>query len=303
MTAAARPRNLVVVRAGDKSLHPTWFSRECAPHWDLVVSYYGSDPDKFRESTYRRIDQAGGKWDGLYRLFTEHDELLANYDRIWLPDDDIATDTRTINRIFDAMTEYKVDLLQPSLSPDSYTSWYHTLRNKRYKFRYTTVVEVMVPCITSSHLRKVLPLMQVSMSGVGLDFVWARLFDKPFGRAGILDEISVRHTRPIGSALAATMRAKERTQADDVAEIHRRFPTLAREPYKKMNPYRAVDLRGKLISGRLRLALGVLTGLDANELALSPRGDKHLHRKKWISARRTLRYGDNLDPLYMSVDS
>ncbi|MCK9912666.1 hypothetical protein MXD81_26160, partial [Microbacteriaceae bacterium K1510] len=77
-------------------------------------------PDKFRDQASRRIDHKGGKWDGLHQLFTEHSHLLTDYDRIWLPDDDIAATTPAINRIFDAMVDYDVDLLQPSLTPDSY---------------------------------------------------------------------------------------------------------------------------------------------------------------------------------------
>lgn len=301
-SAPTSTRNLVVVRAGDNSLHPGWLSGEVPRNWDLIVSYYGSDPDKFRDQASRRIDHKGGKWDGLHQLFTEHSHLLTEYDRIWLPDDDIAATTPAINRIFDAMVDYDVDLLQPSLTPDSYVSWYHTLANRLYRFRYTNLVEVMVPCLTSRHLAKVLPLLNANMSGIGLDFIWCRLFADPRRRAGILDEVSVRHTRPIGTVLAAKMRTVNRTASDDLAEIRRLFPTLSAEPYKEMNPYEAIDLRGATVSGRVRLALGVLRGLSNSELAKSPNGERRIKRKKWISARRTLRHGANLGPLEPRAD-
>ncbi|MFN3624157.1 MAG: hypothetical protein ACK4TP_08860 [Hyphomicrobium sp.] len=296
-SAPTSTRNLVVVRAGDKSLHPGWLSGDVPRNWDLIVSYYGSDPDIFRDANSRRIDHRGGKWDGLYQLFAEHGHLLSEYDRIWLPDDDISATAASINRIFDAMAEYKVDLLQPSLTPNSYVSWYHTLTNRLYRFRYTNLVEVMVPCLTARHLSKVLPLLRANMSGIGLDFIWCRLFPDPKWRAGILDEVSVHHTRPIGSALATKMRAMNRSAADDLAEIRRLFPSLSAAPYKEMNPYAAIDLAGNTVTGQLRLALGVLRGLDKSELALSPNGKHAIQRKKWISARRTLRYGANLGPL------
>jgi len=58
--------NLVVVRAGGKSLHP--------PPQDGVQA----------------ILIKGGKWDGLFKTFQAF-EHHASYERIWLPDDDIAT--------------------------------------------------------------------------------------------------------------------------------------------------------------------------------------------------------------------
>lgn len=302
LSAPTSTRNLVVVRAGDNSLHPGWLSGDVPRNWDLIVSYYGSDPHKFRDANSRRIDHKGGKWDGLYQLFTEHSDLLSDYDRIWLPDDDIAATTAAINRTFDAMVDYDVDLLQPSLTPNSYVSWYHTLANRLYRFRYTNLVEVMVPCLTSRHLAKVLPLLRANMSGIGLDFIWCRLFADPRRRAGILDEVSVHHTRPIGTALASKMRTLNRSAGDDLAEIRRLFPTLSAEPYKEMAPYEAVDLDGAIVSGRLRLALGVLRGLSKSDLATSPSGERSIQRKKWISARRTLRYGANLGPLELRAD-
>jgi hypothetical protein len=43
-TAKMTRRNLVAVRAGDKSLHPHWLMGDGGRNWDLVVSYFGDDP-------------------------------------------------------------------------------------------------------------------------------------------------------------------------------------------------------------------------------------------------------------------
>jgi len=101
-----RRRRLVVVRAGDSSLHPTWLQGPDSPEFDLVVSYYGDDPARYRSDVENRIDHKGGKWDGLAALFASRPDLLDSYDYFWLPDDDIAADTRTINGIFAAMAAH-----------------------------------------------------------------------------------------------------------------------------------------------------------------------------------------------------
>src|SRR2546423_553078 len=41
-------RNLVIVRAGDTSLHENWLAGPVDRNWDLIVSYYGDDPERFR---------------------------------------------------------------------------------------------------------------------------------------------------------------------------------------------------------------------------------------------------------------
>ena len=38
-------KNLVIVRAGDESLHSQWLGE--SKEFDLFISYYGSSPDKF----------------------------------------------------------------------------------------------------------------------------------------------------------------------------------------------------------------------------------------------------------------
>lgn len=82
-------RNLVIVRAGDSSLHPTWLPPSGQRSWDLVVNYFGDDPHRHRAPDLQRIDGKGPKWRGLHRLFTAHPQLLERYEYIWLPDDDL----------------------------------------------------------------------------------------------------------------------------------------------------------------------------------------------------------------------
>ncbi len=212
-------RNLVVVRAGDSSLHEDWTDSRVAPNRDLITSYFGDDPDNFRNGLGRRIDQKGGKWDSLYRLFSAHPELLDRYDCFWLPDDDIDCCCEDINRIFAAMKLYRVELLQPSLTPNSFFTWFETIQNRNFRLRYSNFIEIMVPCLSADILRKALPLLRHTMTGNGLDFVWARLFDDPNCKAAILDEVPVHHTRPVGQVLAAKVLASGNSLDDEMLAL------------------------------------------------------------------------------------
>ena len=193
-----RRRNLVIVRAGDGSLHPEWLAGTGERNWDLVVSYFGRDPDRHRAPDVVRIDGAGPKWPALHALLAKHPDLVAGYDRIWLPDDDLLIDKTGINRLFSIAAEYGLEVAQPALTWDSYFGHVTTLRNSRCLLRYTNYVEVMAPCVTREVLLGSLPLFNSNLSGWGLDFVWSRFVRHPATGIAIVDAVTIRHTRPVG---------------------------------------------------------------------------------------------------------
>lgn len=88
----------------------------------------------------------GGKWNVLCEQFLAMPELVRDYDYIWIPDDDIETDGPTIVRLFAIAAEEGLPLCQPSLTPNSYFSYMHTVQSPSFRLRYTSLVEVMVPC-------------------------------------------------------------------------------------------------------------------------------------------------------------
>ena len=193
-----RRRNLVIVRAGDGSLHPNWLAGPGERNWDLVVSYFGHDPDRHRAPDVVRIDGPGPKWPALHALLAERPELVAEYDLVWLPDDDLMIDKTGINRLFSIAAEYQLEVAQPALTWDSYFGHITTLRNSQCTLRYTNYVEVMAPCLTRAVLLASLPLFNTNLSGWGLDFVWSRFVRHPASGIAIVDAVTVRHTRPVG---------------------------------------------------------------------------------------------------------
>jgi hypothetical protein len=64
----ARRKNLVIVRAGDSSLHEEWLQGEGERNWDLIVNYFGDDPQRYRKDDVQRIDSKGPKWPALHDL-------------------------------------------------------------------------------------------------------------------------------------------------------------------------------------------------------------------------------------------
>ncbi len=191
----ARRRNLVIVRAGDSSLHPMWLQGSADRSWDLLVSYFGADAERYRRADVIRLDSKGPKWPALRALIESHWDHIALYDYIWLPDDDIACRGRDIDAIFRLSRDYQLQLSQPALTLDSYFAWIVTLRNPLLRLRFTNFVEIMVPCFRRDFLARCLPFMSETLTGWGLDHLWPTML-KPRQMA-IIDAAPVTHTRPI----------------------------------------------------------------------------------------------------------
>lgn len=190
-------RNLVIVRAGDESLHEHWLAGPKERTWDIIVSYFGNDPERYRRPDLVRIDAKGPKWPALYDLVQERKEEILRYNFVWFPDDDLDSDTQTINKMFATCAELELHLAQPSLSRDSYISHPITLVNKSFQVRYTNFVEIMAPLFSRAFLSRCAPTFGENLSGYGLDLLWPTWCSEP-RKIAIIDACTVRHTRPMG---------------------------------------------------------------------------------------------------------
>jgi hypothetical protein len=217
-------RNIVIVRAGDKSLHPGWLNAAGEERtWDLIVSYFGSDPERYRGGDWLRIDAKGPKWPVLHDLIRDQEELVRKYDYVWLPDDDLACTCRDINRLFEVCRERKLALAQPALTADSYFTYALTLHSPGFRIRYTTFIEVMAPCFDRETMWKLLPTLTENSSGWGLDKLWPTLLGDD-ARMAIVDEIQTRHTRPIGGGeLYRANKAQGKTAWDENEELLKKY--------------------------------------------------------------------------------
>jgi hypothetical protein len=190
-------RNLVIVRAGDTSLHEQWLAGDAERNWDLIVNYFGDDPGRFRKDDVQRIDSKGPKWPALHDLIRRLGQDVFCYNRVWLPDDDLSATKTGINSLFDIVDKYALALAQPALTWDSHATYLITLQNRSFFLRFTNFVEIMAPCFNSDFLKQMLPSFNENLSGWGLDFLWAtRISD--WTRIAIIDAVTVRHTRPPG---------------------------------------------------------------------------------------------------------
>lgn len=190
---------LVVVRAGDRSLHPQWLSDR--RNWDLAVSFYGDFPDRYRDQYDFLHIYRGSKWRGLSNFLDTHSALVRAYKYVWFPDDDIFSHCDNISNFFRICDALQLTVGQPALTPYSFHSWKVTLQNQGFIARFTNFVEIMAPCFRTDHLNFFSKYFNENSSGWGYEWLWWKLASEAaIAKFGIVDATPVFHTRPVGSS-------------------------------------------------------------------------------------------------------
>jgi hypothetical protein len=170
-------RNLLITTVGSYNLLHVWTAGNA--NFDVVTVDYTQTP------TF--------KYPGIYKAVLD---LPRTYDYYWMPDEDIYLSTRSINRMFEQMARFGLDLGQPSVedSKRSFPSWPMFVHKPGPVFKPMPFVEVMCPCFSLRGLMTCLDTFPKSNGGWGLDIAWAKLLD--YQHMGLMNNIVVRHTRP-----------------------------------------------------------------------------------------------------------
>lgn len=185
-------KNLVILAAGDESLHSNWLypNRD----FDLFIVYYGKTPNKyFDESTFYATGE-GPKFHLVHKVIQEHLELLAEYDAIFIPDDDLCLPQWEVNRFFRLFHFYELQLAQPSII--GWLSHPMCAPNAMNLLRYTNWVEIMCPCFSKNAFKVCSSSFLETKSNWGIEWLWPKLLGYPEDKIAIVDAVTATHTRP-----------------------------------------------------------------------------------------------------------
>ncbi len=221
--AGAR-KALVVLQAGPMSLAESWFD-DGQREWDLLVNYYDARGFQPGFGDYV-VFQKGTKFSAMWTLWSRYREMFSGYDHVLFLDDDIAADCDSLNRLFRACRQHKLDLAQMALTDDSVCNWPELYSSAGKKGpRDLAAVEIMMPVFSAQALRWVAPTFGKSVSGFGLDLVWGKIVRDAGGRIAVLDDILATHARPVDLAGGAYYSYLRRHGINAKAELW----TLARD--------------------------------------------------------------------------
>lgn len=248
--------NLVIATVGDRSCHASWMAGPGPRTFDAMLIYYGTaSACDFHGAEYTCRRQ-GFKYHLLADVVAAHGDLLAGYERVWCPDDDILASTATIGRMFDVVRDRGFHLAQPAIAAGA-ASYALLRRVPDTAYRLTPFVEVMCPLFTREAFLRVATLFRETISGWGIDCVWSTWF--PRERMAVIDETGVEHTGSLGRG-----------------DLYRRLETLGIRPEDECESLVArlggLDrgMRKRLARGRVRLSGVPLSGsprLDAGPLS------------------------------------
>jgi hypothetical protein len=192
-----RRRNLVVVPAGENSLHTQWPRDvdDADRNWDLLLTWYGSADTFGRDliAEHQVLQTGARKFEAVHNLFAA-DSRFWSYDYIALPDDDMMLSWRDWNLLFATCRRFGLHLAQPAISGHINQPILHQRPGSR--LRFTSWVEVQTPIFSREALRLCAPTFGESRSGYGLDHVWPKLLGEPEDRVAIIDAVVAEHTRP-----------------------------------------------------------------------------------------------------------
>jgi hypothetical protein len=189
-------KNLVIAAVGDESVHPGWLAGGDRT-FDLGLIYFGDQPHRYAGQAEHFLAQKGIKYALLHDAFTgAWAPLLERYERIWLPDDDVAASPGQINHLFQLAEQYELALCQPAIGRGDVS--FEALRAAPgYLLRYSRFVEIMCPLFTREALLRALPTFTATVSAWGVDWLWASMFGPQ--ELAVIDAVAVHHTRPLQS--------------------------------------------------------------------------------------------------------
>jgi hypothetical protein len=191
-------RALLIVRAGDQSLHPKWLKGDNCENrnWDLHISYFG-DKTPITDLDVSVTREKGPKFIGLATCLAKIEERLSQYEYIGFPDDDLSSDCQNWNRFFDILFEHQPALAQPALDLASFFSYHEFLQRKKFILRWTNFVELISPVFRRDSLSLVMPTFTENKSGWGIDWLWPKLLGAEGLTICVVDATPVLHTRAV----------------------------------------------------------------------------------------------------------
>ena len=167
-TSISKPnkKNLVFSSVGDNTnFHNSWLYKN--RNYDVYVIYYGDNEEKY--NMYKeKVDfierRKGSKFQNFHYLYRNKPNLINNYERFFILDDDIIFDSisnpingsNPINEMFNISKEYDLWLCGPTFKKDgrSKISWSITINQPNNLLRFTNFVEVNTPLFNKYALDK-----------------------------------------------------------------------------------------------------------------------------------------------------
>jgi Protein of unknown function (DUF707) len=225
-------RYLLIARVGPRSLHREWFEPKGARGFDVLLSAYDRAVVDPGQTGITFEFRPGSKVAGYADVLAAHADRIASYDYVALFDDDLSIDAESLTRLFGIVDAHDLKIAQPALTHDSHFTYAALLRSPAFRLRYVNYIEMMCPVFRTDILQVVQPLYGMGYES-GIDLIWCNLVATSPRDFAVIDDVVVRHTRPVGVSKAANGFVGGKRYEDDIYAVLSRFglPWLSCVPY------------------------------------------------------------------------
>jgi len=144
-------------------------------NYDIYVIYYGNDDtvfNKYKDKVTFIEKRKGSKFQNFKYFYDTYPEIIKQYDRFFILDDDIIINVAGINTMFDLSHKYNLEICGPSFLPESKISHKITVHQPGIILRYTNFVEVNVPLFSTKALHSLMNKLSSNLIGWGIDYLY-----------------------------------------------------------------------------------------------------------------------------------
>jgi hypothetical protein len=167
-------KNFVFSSVGDDTIfYNLWVNP--IMNYDLYVIYYGDSNENYElySSKVKGCERRkGSKFQNFLYFFNKYPEIINEYERFFIVDDDIIISAENINALFAISEELGTKICQPSFTRDGKLSHQVTLSLENAICHYSNYVEVNTPLFTKEALFKFMPYMDDTLIGWGIEYLY-----------------------------------------------------------------------------------------------------------------------------------
>ena len=193
-----------------------------------VVTYCYDDSGIGKEYSDLWIHRPGfTKYQNFWHYASFYPEHLRQYDYIWVVDDDMFMSTEDINRMFEMMDSYSIDLGQPSMSLDGMHYVHILVNDPDYSLRYTNFVECSAPIFSRYAMEKVVRTFNETLTGWGWDSLISDMILE-HENVAVFDNVEAYHAPSISSINKVSARMNHKREGRKLLEKYDKLDLLGR---------------------------------------------------------------------------
>ena len=186
----------IFTSAGDYNNVLSWVAGLEDREWDLIVAFYGKDETaihRLRPVCRALFRMQGSKFQNLKKLVNRQPGIFAQYEFIWVADDDLIVTPADVARLFQCASDYDFWISQPAFSGQGrishpVTAW----GGIDSSVRIVNFIEVTCPLFRKDKLDEFLTVYDGELVGWGIDWWFCNHFEANRKRKlAVIDEVVV----------------------------------------------------------------------------------------------------------------